>query len=58
MLGTKFLESMKVWEDIYRTLHPFEQPDDESRERAENSEAIWLCKVEYSIHVLKIDIRE
>jgi len=39
MPGIKALESLKVWEDICRALHPFGERDREFRERAENAEA-------------------
>ena len=58
MPGPKVLESLKVREDICRALHPFGQPDRESRERAEDVEAVWLYKVEYNIEVMKNHIRE
>ena len=54
----KDLESLKVWEDIYGALHLFGQPDLECRERAEDMEAVWLHKVEYTIKVIKTHIRE
>ena len=54
----KDLESLKMWEDIYGALHLFGQPDHESRERAEDMEAVWLHKEEYSIKVIKTHIRE
>ena len=58
MPGGKPLESLKVWEDIYRALHPFGQPDLECRERAEDVEAVWLHKEEDSIKVMNSHIRE
>ncbi len=54
----KTLESLKVWEDIYRAVYPFGQHDGESREGAEDGEAVWLHKVEYSIKVTKKHLRE
>ena len=56
--GIKSLESLKVWEDIYGALHLFGQPDHESRERAEDMEAVWLHKVEYSIKAIEPHTRE
>ena len=50
--GFKFLESVKVWEDICRVFHPFGQPDREKRERAEEVEAVWSHKVGYSTSVI------
>ena len=58
MPGIKVLESLKVWEDIYRALHPFGQPDGECRERAEYVEAVRLHKEEYSMKVFKVHMRE
>ena len=58
MPGFKVLESLKVWEDIYRALHPFGQPDIESHERAEDVEAVWSRKEEYSIKVIKKHMHE
>ena len=52
--GSKYLESVKVWEDTRRALHPFGQPDRERRERAEEVEAVWSHKVGYSISVIKL----
>ena len=53
--GFKHLESVKVWEDICRALHPFGQPDREIREEVE---AVWSHKVGYSISVMKFHTPE
>ena len=53
MSGLKALESLKVWEDICRGLHPFGQPDGEIRDGAEDVGAVWLHKVKYRIMVIK-----
>ena len=58
MQSDKALQSLKVWEDICRALHPFGQIDLECRERAEDVEAVWLHKEEYSIKVIKFNTRE
>ena len=58
MPGSKALESLKVWENICRSLHPFGQRDGESRERGEDVETVWLHKVEYNIGVTKVHICE
>ena len=58
MPGIESLESLKVWEDIYRAPHPFGfgQPDGECRERAEDMKAIWLHKLENSITVTRAHV--
>ena len=54
MPGIKALESLKVWKDIRRTLHPLGQSDCERRERAEDVEAGRLQKAEYRVVVRKV----
>jgi len=53
MSGMKALESLKVWKNIYRALHPVGQRDCERRERVEDLEAGRLRKVEYRVRVRK-----
>ena len=58
MPSLEVFESLKVWEDICRILHPFGQLNSEYLEGAEHVEAVWLHKVEYNIKVLKVHLRE
>ena len=58
MPGMKYFESLKVWKNICRALHPFGQPNPENREGAEDVEAVWLHKIEYGIKCINIHTSE